>query len=146
MPTTMELEQKIKILKSLDTKSLIEKLHQTENALEQAMTAEANFKAENHSFLGSGDCQEVKRILAELTVQAPETNDTGRKMTIADKDAWLLRQRTENKELAAAIAKQRNVSFLCDDHQIRVEIARRRLAGVMAVLTLKTAQINFLAA
>jgi hypothetical protein len=139
------LEGKIKILKSIDTKSLIEKLHQSEDALEKAMIDEAKFKAENHSFLGSGDCQEVKKILAELNVQAPETNGASRKMTIADKEAWLLRQRTENKELSDAINKQRSVSFVYDDHQIKIEIAKRRLNSVMAILTLKTAQINFLA-
>jgi hypothetical protein len=141
----MGLEEKIEILKRLDTKSLIEKLHQYEDELEKAMIAEAKFKAENHSFLGSGDCQEVKRILAELAAQAPETNGAGKKMTIADKEAWLLRQRTENKGLSDAIAKQREVSFLCDDYQIRIEMAKRHLAGVTAILALKTAQINFLA-
>jgi len=140
----MEIEEKIKILKSLETKSLMEKLHQYENELQKEMTAEADFKAQNHGYLGSGDCQEVKRILAELAVQAPETNEAGKKMTIADKEAWLLRQRKENKELSDAIVKQRRVAFLIDDHQIKVEIARRRLASTTAVLALKTAQINFL--
>lgn len=141
----MEIEEKVRILKSLETKGLIEKIHQYENELEQAMVAEADFKAQNHSFLGSGDCQEVKRILAELAVQAPETNEAGKKMTVADKEAWLLRQRTENKELADAIVKQRQVSFLVDDHQIKVEMAKKRLEGARAVMALRTAQINFLA-
>jgi len=141
----MEIEEKLKILKSLDTKNLTVKIHQYEDEFEKAMIAEADFKTQNHGYLGSGDCQEVKRILGELSVQAPETTEAGKKLTIADKDAWLLRQRTENKELSDAIAKQRQVSFLIDDHQIKVEMARRRLAGSTAVLTLRTAQINFLA-
>lgn len=141
----MELEEKVRILKSLDTKSLIEKLRQYEDGLEKAMTEEADFKAQNHSFLGSGDCQEVKRILAELSVQAPETNSAGKKLTIADKEAWLMRQRTENKELSEAIQKQRQVAFLIDDHQIKVEMTRRRLEGIRAILALKTQQIAFLA-
>jgi len=141
----MEIEEKLKILKSLDTRSLIEKLHQAENELEKAMTAEADFKNSNHSYLGSGDCQEVKRILSELSAQAPGTNAAGKKMTIADKEAWLQKQRTENKELSDAIARQRQVAFLADDHQIKVEMARRRLEGIRSVLALKTAQINFLA-
>lgn len=141
----MEIEQKIEILKKLDTKNLIAKLLQYEDELEKAMIAEADFKAQNHSYLGSGDCQEVKRILSELSPQAPNTTEAGKKLTIADKDAWLLRQRIENKELSEAIQRQRQVSFLIDDHQIKVEIARRRLTGAIAVLALKTAQINFLA-
>ncbi len=59
----MEIEEKLRILKSLGTKSLMEKLHQYEDELQKEMTAEADFKAQNHNFLGSGDCQEVKKIL-----------------------------------------------------------------------------------
>jgi hypothetical protein len=141
----MEIEEKLRVLKSLDTKSLIEKLHQYEAELQKEMTDEADFKNSNHGYLGSGDCQEVKRILAELATQAPETNEAGKKMTAADKEAWLLRQRKENKELSDTIAKQRQVAFLVDDHQIKVEMAKKRLEGARAVLALKTAQINFLA-
>lgn len=141
----MEIEEKIQILKSRETKSLVEKLHQYEDELEKAMIAEADFKSANHGFLGSGDCQEVKRILAELAVQGPETNGAGKKMTIADKDAWLQKQRTENKELNDAITKQRQVSFLVDDHEIKCEMARRRLTSIIAVLALATQQLAFLA-
>ena len=141
----MEIEEKIQVLKSRETKNLVEKLHQAEDALEKAMIDEADFKNSNHGYLGSGDCQEVKRILAELAAQAPEANGAGKKMTLADKEAWLLRQRTENKELLDAIVKQRQVSFLIDDHEIKVEMAKRRLEGIRAVLALTTQQLAFLA-
>ena len=141
----MEIEEKIKVLKSRGTKSLVEKLHQAEDALEKAMIDEADFKNSNHGYLGSGDCQEVKRILAELAAQSPEANEAGKKMTIADKENWLQKQRTENKELADAIVKQRQVTFLIDDHQIKVEMARRRLEGIRAVLALASQQLAFLA-
>ena len=142
----MEIEDKLMILKSLDTKALIERIHQYEDELEKAMSAEAAFKNSNHGFLSStGDCQEVKRILAELAVQAPETNGSEKKMTVADREVWLTRQRKENKELSDTIAKQRQVAFVLDDHQIKVEIAKKRLEGAKAVLALKTAQIHFLA-
>ena len=141
----MEIEEKIMILKSRETKSLVEKLHQAEDALEKAIIDEADFKNSNHGYLGSGDCQEVKRILAELAAQTPETNGAGKKMTVADKENWLHKQRTENKELSDAIVKQRQVVFLVDDHQIKVEMARRRLEGIRAVLALTTQQIAFLA-
>ena len=142
----MEIEEKLKILKSLDTKSLVEKIYQYENELEKELIAETDFKNSNHGFLGSGDCQEVKRILAELATRAPETNVAEKKMTVAERDNWLQKQRVENKELSEAIQKQRQVGFLVDDHQIKVEMARRKLTSVMAILALRTQQIAFLAA
>ncbi len=141
----MEIEEKIRILKSLDTKGLIQKLHQYETELEKAMIDEAKFKSQNHDYLGSGDCQAVKKILAELAVQAPETKKDGKKTTVADREAWLAKQRTESKELSAAIAKQQQVAFLVDDHEIKVEMARRRLTSATVVLALKTQQLAFLA-
>ena len=141
----MEIDEKLKILKSLDTKDLIAKIHQYEDEFEKALAGQADFKSQNHQFLGSGDCQEIKRILAELAAHAPETNKAGKKMTLADKEVWLQKQRTENKELSEAIQKQRMVAFLIDDHEIKVELARRRLASTVAIMALRTQQIAFLA-
>ena len=141
----MKIDEKILILKSRETKNLVERLHQAEDALEKAMIAEADFKNANHGYLGSGDCQEVKRILAELSAQTPEADGTGKKLTIPDKENWLAKQRTENKELNEAIQKQRQVSFLLDDHEIKVEMAKKRLDGIRAVLALTTQQLAFLA-
>ena len=140
----MEIQEKLKILKSLDTKSLIAKLTEYEGELLQALTQQADFKNQNHEFLGSGDCQEVKRILAELTVQAPDINEAGKRLTIAERENWLQRQRTENNELSEAIQKQRQVLFLQDDYEIRLEMTKRRLENTKAVLNLKRAQIDFL--
>ena len=84
-------------------------------------------------------------ILAELAAHAPETNEAGKKMTLADKEVWLQKQRTENKELSEAIQKQRMVAFLIDDHEIKVEMDRRRLASMVAIMALRTQQIAFLA-
>jgi len=141
----VEIDEKLKILKSLDTKDLIARIHQYEDEFEKALAGQADCKSQNYQFLGSGDCQEIKRILAELAAHAPETNEAGKKMTLADKEVWLQKQRTENKELSEAIQKQRMVSFLVDDHEIKVEMARRRLAGITAVMSLRTQQIAFLA-
>ena len=141
----MNMDEKLKILKSLDTKALGVKIRQYEDDLEQAMRGEADFKAQNRDYLGSGDCQEVKRILAELAVQAPETNEAGKKTTIADRDVWVQKQRTENKELSEAITKQRQVAFLLSDYEIKLEMTRRRLTGAIAVMALKTAQVTFIA-
>ena len=140
----MEIEQKLEILRKLDTKSLIAKLTEYENELLQALTQQADFKSQNHEFLGS-DCQEVKRILAELAVQAPDVNEAGKRLTIAERENWLQRQRTENKELSSAITKQWEMAFLLSDYEIRLDMAKARLTGIRSILALKTAQIQFLA-
>lgn len=141
----MELQQKIAILRKFDTKPLISKLSEYEGELETALREQAEFKSQHHQFLGSGDCQKVKQILAELSARAPETNEAGKKMTVSDKEIWLQKQRTENKELSEAIQKQRQVSFLMDDCEIKLEMARRRITSATALLALRTQQIAFLA-
>lgn len=143
----MEIEYKLKILKSLDTKDLIKKLREYEDALEKAMREDASFKDLNRGYLASGasDCQEVKRITAELNAQIPETDKDGKKLTVAQKEAWLICQRSENHELSAAIAKQKDIAFLLENNQVAIDMARRRLESTRAVLALKTQQIAFLA-
>ncbi|MBA7481650.1 hypothetical protein ES707_17124 [subsurface metagenome] len=142
----MEIQEKVEILKRLDTKALVEKLHQYENELETALREAASFKDLNRGYLSStGDCQEVKKFLAELSAQAPEANEAGKKTTLADREVWLQRQRTDNLELTAAIAKQKDTAFILENNEIKADMARRRLAGATAVLALKTQQIAFLA-
>lgn len=143
----MEIAQKIRILQSRDTKDLITKLKQYEDGLEKALNEQMTYTSQHHKFIASrgSDCQEVKRILAELSMQAPETDGNGKKFTKTDKDSWLILQRKESKELSDAIVQQRQVAFILDDNQIKIEMAKKRLEGIKAVLALKTAQINFLA-
>ena len=143
----MEDQQKLAILRKLDTQNLIDGIEKCENDFEKAMTDQADFKNQHYGYLCSEgrDCAEVKRILAELSIQVPETGEDNKKLTAADKEAWLLRQRKENEELDKAIAKQREVAFLLDDYQIKVEIAKKRLESRKVILSLKTAQLNFLA-
>ena len=144
----METKQKLEILRKLDTKSLIDKIHQYEDELETAMRDDTSYKDLNYEYLASGtnDCQAIKIILAELLAQAPETNEEGsKKLTVADKEAWLTRQRKENQELSGAINRQKNTAFSADNNQITIEMAKKRLESAKAVLNLKTSQINFLA-
>lgn len=143
----MNIAEKTKVLKGLDTKNLIEKLHLYEDALEKTMTEQADFITQNQGFITSrgNDCSEVKRILAELAVKTPDSDESGKKLTVPDKQNWLLLQRKENEELSGAIIKQGQVAFLLDDYQIKVEMVKKRLEGIKAVLAIKTAQINFLA-
>lgn len=143
----MEIDDKVKILKSLDTKGIVAKIHHYEGELEHALREQASFKDINREYLTSGmstDCQEVKRILAELAAQGPPT-ESGKKLTAGEREVWLQKQRTENDELAAAINKQRSIAFLLENNEISIEMARRRLEGTRALLALRTGQINFLA-
>jgi len=143
----VEISDKVKILKSLDTKGLIARIQQYEDDLEHALREQASFKDINREYLTSGmstDCQEVKRILAELATQGPP-RESGEKLTVAEREVWLQKQRTENDELAAAINKQKSISFLLENNEINIEMARRRLEGTRALLALRTGQINFLA-
>ncbi len=139
-------EWKLKILRNLGTKGLIEKIQHYQNELEQALHEQASFKDLNREYLTSGstsDCQEVKRHLAELAAQGPP--DQGKKLTAAGKEVWLQRQRTENGELSAAINKQKSIAFLTENTEIEIELAKQRLQSSRALLALKTAQLNLLA-
>jgi len=143
----VEIDNKLKILKSLDTKSLIARIQHYEDDLEHVLREQASFKDINREYLTSGmstDCQEVKRILAELATQGPPA-ESGKKLTAAERDVWLQKQRTENDELAASINRQKSIAFLLENNEISIEMVRRRLEGARALLALRTGQINFLA-
>lgn len=136
----MKTETKISLLKNqLRTKELVANLDRLTEDLEKALIAEADFRSVQHSYLASreNDCGEVKRLLAELSAANPGKN------TI-ERDAWITKQRVENKELNQAILKQREVAFLIDDHRIAVEIAKKKLENTKIVIGLRTVQINFL--
>ena len=139
-------EWKFKVLRNLDTRNLIERLHQYESEMEQALSEQATFKEANREYLTSGvssDGQEVKRILAELAAQAPASAD-GKRLSVADRESWLHRQRVENEELSAAIKRQQSVAFELVNHEIRIEMARRRLEGTKSVDNSMASLLNFL--
>lgn len=142
----MNDREKLELLRKQDTKTLIPKIALYEDKLEEALREEASLKNLNYGYLASGtnDCQEVKRILAELSAKIPE-QENGKKLTAADKEAWLIRQRKENDELCASINRQKNVAFQIESAQINAEMAKKRLEGIKAVLAIKTSQFNFLA-
>ncbi len=75
---------------------------------------------------------------------APDTMPTAKHLTDNDKKAWLERQRTENTELLGAITRQKDVAFQLDNIRINIEMTKKRLEGVKAILGLKTQQIHFL--
>lgn len=135
----MNFEKKKSILQGLNTKDLIAQLKAQILELEKVLLAKLDFEAQNHDYIaGTGDCSTVKRMVAELVSSVEGKN-------AQEREAWLTRQRLQNETLSKAIIRQREVSFLLEDHIIRVEMARRKYDSLRAVLGLRTAQINFLA-
>lgn len=142
---TEDLNVKVAMLKALDTKKLVEMIPELESNYETALKEEASFKNLNAGYLSSGinDCAEVKRILAELIVNEP-LGASGKKMLTAERDAWLIQERTNNKDLSAAINRQYSVAFGLENNKIAIEMAKKKLEDVHKILSLKTAQIQFL--
>ena len=144
--------KKIRALKDLDTKRLVDLLSELEEKLETALRADASFRNLNTGFLSSGisGCAEAKRILAELALKGPTsiTKDGSPgekiKMTAPEKEAWLILQRTENDELSRALARQNDVAFELENMRISIEMAKKRLENIHKVLSLRIAQIEFL--
>ena len=91
------------------------------------------------------DCPEVKRVTAEFGASlGDKVPGTDTKFTAQTRVEYLIRQRTENQEIKAAIMKQNQVAFELENLDIQKEMARRRLDSLRAVLELKRTQISFL--
>jgi len=141
----MKLEEKLAVLRRFDTKGLVDRMHQLEDELFTQMLNYANTYYEDYEYVAQrgGDCAKVKEIEAELLQQCPD-NAKGKKLTVAEREAWLTRQRKENPALAEAIKRQREVGFQLESAQVAIELTKQQLQGVRAALALKTAQIQFL--
>lgn len=139
-----EMSRRTDFLKNLDTKSLVERLHQLEDELELSLTHESDFKRQNAEYLASysSDCKAVDEILASL--DPPLVDGLAAKFTVDQRKSWLTRQRTETKQLAEAINHQHDVAFQNENNRIKGEMLVRRLEGLRAVIALKTIQIRFL--
>lgn len=139
---------KMSILQKLDTIPLIEQVHTQEETITKLMQDEAKFKADNRGYIAgtNEDCTVVKNKLAELWVSSDGmlASDGAKKATQTDREAWLRKQRVENKELSGLILKQLQVQTGLDSYRIDLETAKRKLDATLAVLRLKTAQIEFL--
>ena len=135
--------KKIRALKELDTKRLVDLLPDLEEKLEAALREEASFRNLNVGFLSSGisDCAETKRITAELAIQGKPGD---KKPTVEETKNWLILQRTENDELSRALVRQNDVAFELENMRISIEMAKKRLENIHKVLSLRTAQIEFL--
>ena len=139
---------KMSILKSLDTIKLIEQVHTQEDVITKLMQDELKFKNENRGYIAGAndDCTIVKNKLAELWVSSDGMliGDGSKKATQTDREAWLRKQRTEDKDLAGLILKQLQVQAGIEEYRIRLESTKRSHEGTLAVMRLKTAQIEFL--
>jgi len=139
---------KMSILQKLDTVPLVEQVHIQEEAITKLMQDEAKFKSENRGYIAGAndDCTVVKNKLAELWTQSDGmlTADGVKKATATDREAWLRQQRVQNKDLAVLILKQIQVLAGIEGFRIDMETAKRKLDSTLAVLRLKTAQIEFL--
>jgi hypothetical protein len=136
----MKTEDKVAMLANqLRTKELVARIPILEEELRKALNDEILFRSKNYDYLArSGeDCPAVKEFIADLYAQAQGKNQ-------AERDAWLLKQRKTNEPLQKLIIKQREASFVADDFKVKIEIAKRSLDNVIAVLSLRTAQIHFL--
>jgi hypothetical protein len=144
--TTKLIKWKMSILEKLETKPLMEQLLTGETVLAQVLENEATFKGQNRGLLaGAGDdCLQVKEKLAMLWTEAPPLNAGGKPATQTDKEAWLRLQRTANKELAGIITRQLQVLGVQEQFRIDIERTKRKLDSTLAVIRLKTAQIEFL--
>jgi len=140
------MQKRLDILKKLDTKALQERLKQLEDELFSALMDQATTYYDNYDYTSSrgGDCARVKEIEAELLPQCPELNQEGKKVTVADKEAWLTRQRVESADLKAVIQKQREVAFQLESVEITAKLVKEQLSSARGALALKTAQIQFL--
>ncbi len=140
------LKWKISILEKLDTKTLVAQLHTCEDELSRLQTEELKFKTENRGYIASAgeDCQEAKQILAQLWLDVPPLRADGQKATQSDKEAWLRQQRTQNQELRNCLTKQAQVLAGIEQFRLDIEAMKRKYEATLAVLRLKTAQIEFL--
>jgi hypothetical protein len=144
----MTIIEKTELIQRLGTAQLVRDIVQQEAEILQLQSEELNFRAKNSDFIpgkASSDCDAVKKLEAELIIQAPVDPESKKSMTVDAKKAWLERQHTENKAMADLIQKQKMAEFTSGDLNIRLEAAQRKLTDLRGVLALRTAQITFFA-
>ncbi len=141
-----DLKKKIIELQEMDIKGISIKLEEAEAALGKALTEEAEYKRDNTGYLASqgSDCPEVKRLIAQLTAMGPP-GEADKKLTAALKDNWLIIQRTDNPDLAQAVSHQTVVSFTLETHKVECDNTKRKHTRLVNLLSVKAAQLNFLA-
>jgi septal ring factor EnvC (AmiA/AmiB activator) len=137
---------KVSILQNLETSVLTKQLETLEGNLETILKQEQTYKANNRGMIAAqgDDCTMVKAKLALLWGESPPMNTSGKPCTQADKEAWLRQQRSANKELRELIFEQNKVLGCIEAFRIDIEATKRKIDSTLAVIRLKTAQIEFL--
>ena len=140
----MSILDKQKILSKMNTADLLVRLQKSEDELEKALREQASFRNLNAPFLANygDDCAQVKEIISMLE---PPEEINGKKTTVAQRDAWIARQRIDNDNLHNTIGRQNCHSFTADNLKIAIEIARTKMENTRKVLELRAAQCEFLA-
>ncbi len=140
---SIQTQTKIKIVNSQRTATLIEQLSQLEVEYQKALMEQTEHKNANATFLSSigSDCQAVKEFMAGLN---PPSEVDGKKTTVADREAWLLKQRKENKDLFSLIERQKTAAFIIESDKNQIAITENKMSNVRAILALRTAQLSFL--
>lgn len=143
MPT---LEHKQQILKAMETKELIESLNAKNQQLFENQLIEASYVKENREYIPTRgcDCRAVQLREAELKAEAPDEID-GKKTTAPKLEAWLVRQRKDDSQLVSFIQKQADVEFTIEDMRLKNGYLQRQTNAMLGLLSLRTAQITFLA-
>lgn len=146
MDRSMTIEEKQSILAQLKTGDLIKSIHAAEAELETVL--KETFKCREdyalHLKASRTNSETVSDLEARLTMEVPD-EIAGKKLTAPEKTAWLKKQRTENKDLAAAYTKQKMAEAVMADLDIRKTMAEVKLSNLKGVMALRAAQITFLA-
>jgi hypothetical protein len=142
----MKMADKIELLNNIGTDTLIKNLEEQDEALLKLLTEESEFRASNYSYVAShnDDSPEVKNIISELMLNPPLNTD-GKKLTVAQLEAWVSTQRFQYPQLREAIQKQDEIKFQLENYRISIETTKKKTETLKAIIGLRTAQINFLA-
>jgi hypothetical protein len=133
-----DLTRKIRALKSLHLKDLIDQIPDLETKYQKLLNDDNSYRHLQQGFISStGDCPEAKKRIAILTNQAVGKN-------AAEREAWLTLQRTEDPDLANILETQSSTMFQIENNRIALEMAKKRLDSILKILALRTAQIQFL--
>lgn len=140
-------EMQRRVLQQLDLKGLVEALEEASEEISQALSNLLGYEQDQREFLaGRGqDCPAVRERLAVLAAQAPQKREDGKPTTLAEREAWLQRQRSEDELLAELLKKQREVEYGRAHWQQVVDDARRRHGDLRAIMELRSALLRYLA-
>jgi hypothetical protein len=141
----VEIQEKIDLLNRMQLGKLVKDIQDSENHLEILLLEDTQYRNKNVPYLASygEDCAEVKALLANLALEPPLGPD-GKKATAPMIEAWLRQQRSVNLKLAEAMKKQNEVTFKVENSRITADMTKKRLESLKGVLSLRTAEIEFL--